>query len=559
MSLRRVGSVARALRVPGPTSRIAAAAALLLTGGGCATNALKLAPASPTQPWEPGQSRESLLIPGDVEAPPDAAAGASGFSVPRNPDAAVLRRAPSVRPGHVYRLPELIDIAQRNDTVTRIAWEQARQAALAAGMVESTFLPAISANVIGGYQTSSAPVSLPLGGDLDLTSSASGVVPSVALEWLVFDFGQREAALDAARETALAANVQFNGAHQQLIYDVARTYYEYGAARTSARIARRAEQNSRVLREAANERMESGVGTTVEVMQARQQVAEAKLRRVQAQGTERDAYQALLAAMGVPPTTEIEVGDASGRRLPRAVNLPVEEMIRLALSRRPDVLASYAAVNAARAGVNEAEADFLPKVYLAGVAASDEATFETGDLPTIDQQASASGIFVGVTVPLYDSGLRDARVKSAKSRVAAAKQVFAKTQDEAAREVVVAADTLRTALESYHAAVSLVEAAATTFDAALDAYRNGVGTMTAVAVADDELLDARQARADAHAASLVAGTNLAFVLGAMTSPDVPAAVLGPGGFNRRVSGAAGQGRGSERWESDVRLAPPASR
>ena len=37
----------------------------------------------------------------------------------------------------LYSLPQLIDLAQRSNPDTRVAWEQARQAALAVGMAES--------------------------------------------------------------------------------------------------------------------------------------------------------------------------------------------------------------------------------------------------------------------------------------------------------------------------------------------------------------------------------------------------------------------------------------
>ena len=87
----------------------------------------------------------------------------------------------------------------------------------------------------------------------------------------------------------------------------------------------------------------------------------------------------------------------------------------------------------------------------------------------------------------------------------------------AVTEIVTASNALRTSLESYKAASSLVTAASTTYDAALAAYQNGVGTVTAVTAADNALLDAKQAQADSHAAALTGAANLAFVVGAMTS------------------------------------------
>lgn len=101
------------------------------------------------------------------------------------------------------------------------------------------------------------------------------------------------------------------------------------------------------------------------------------------------------------------------------------------------------------------------------------------------------------------------------------------TQDAAAREIVIASDTLRTALAAYVAATELTIAAEVTYDAALQSYRSGVGTITDATAADSGLLDARQSLSDAHAAALVAASTLAFALGNLTSQESPSRTSGP--------------------------------
>ncbi|RXA94436.1 MULTISPECIES: TolC family protein [Yersinia] len=475
---------------------------------GCATDRLDLAPTSYSEPWTP-----------DVNA--GASVGTSNFSVPSNPQVAELPPSPTIKSEHIYSLPELIDIAQNQNPDTRIAWQQARQAALAVGMGEAIFLPMISASVIGGYQNTTTPLPYAIGGEKDFKTSGSAVVPALALQWLIFDFGQRSALLEAAKHTSYAANVSFNGMHQKLIYDVTRTYFQYGAAQTQTQIAEQTLSNSLKIQDAAEQRRKNGIATSVEVALARQQVAQSKLRSVVAKGTERDAYLALLGAMGVSPSLAIKVSYAEDRALPDVASPPTEKMIRLALSQRPDVLASYAAAQAASAGIKAAEADFLPKVYLAGAVAGGDGRFDIQGLPGISQQTSSSSILVGVSVPIYDGGIRAARVKEAESRAAAAAEGFKKTQELAVREIVVAADTLRSALESNQAALELVKTSFIAYDAALESYRNGVGTITVANEAANGLLNAQQMSTDAHAASLVAAANLAFVMGKMTRASEP--------------------------------------
>jgi len=182
-------------------------------------------------------------------------------------------------------------------------------------------------------------------------------------------------------------------------------------------------------------------------------------------------------------------------------------------------------MQATESGIDAAKAGFLPKVYLAAVAAGGSANLSAGGLPTIGQSASTSGVLMGVTVPIFTGGLRVAQLRNAESVAAASKETFEKTKDDAAREIVVSAETLRSALASYQAATALVSAASVTYDAAFDSYRAGVGNITEATAADSGLLDARQAQADAHAAALVAAANLAFMLGDMTSGQVATRLL----------------------------------
>ena len=280
--------------------------------------------------------------------------------------------------------------------------------------------------------------------------------------------------------------------------------------------------NSRKIEDAAQARAQKGVGTTVELAQARQAVAQAQFGLVQAQGTEKDTYQALLASMGVSPMTKMRIKEPGSRRLPQDVGKPTEAMIKAALARRPDVLASFSAMKASESGIKAAQAELMPKVFLGAVAATGNTNLSASGLPTIGQQASASGVMIGATLPLFDGGLRQAQLANAQSLAAASAATFEKTRDAAAREIIVSTDALRSALASHKAASALTQASAVTYDAALDSYRAGIGNITVATAADSGLLAARQTEADSYTASLVAAANLAFVLGAMTSGDTVA-------------------------------------
>ncbi|MGE4126375.1 MAG: TolC family protein [Pusillimonas sp.] len=208
--------------------RTACAVATTLLLSACANTALERAPRSPDTPWQAG-NRAPLATANDTVKPANTT---PGFSIPA---VAALGKLPTdidIDPNKAYSLPELIDIAQRGHPDTRLAWNRARQAALSAGMVEATFLPMLSANVVGGYQRARYPLPENITGIRDINTELNGVVPALALGWLIFDFGQRKALYDAASELSFAQNVLFNAAHQKVIRDVTDQFYQYSMART---------------------------------------------------------------------------------------------------------------------------------------------------------------------------------------------------------------------------------------------------------------------------------------------------------------------------------------
>ena len=64
---------------------------------------------------------------------------------------------PPLDPQRRYELVELIDLAERVNPETRVAWEAARQAAIGGGLVESEYFPVLTLTALGGYQSTAFP------------------------------------------------------------------------------------------------------------------------------------------------------------------------------------------------------------------------------------------------------------------------------------------------------------------------------------------------------------------------------------------------------------------
>ncbi|MET3926320.1 TolC family protein [Devosia sp. 2618] len=485
----------------------------------CSSSALKLASASPTTPYQGTAGQPAIN------------GGGADFGVAPDLSMPIVIAAPKLSSSHTYSLPELIDIAQLSNPVTRAAWQRAREAAAAAGAVEATYLPILTADVLAGYAVTSNTVpgiNTPLVtvNSGTVTTSGMQVSPALAVKWLLFDFGGRDAARASAQQLSFAADVTFNAAHQKLIFDVSNAFFQFSAARSQTRINRESLDNAKVVLSAAEARLGQGIATTMEVAQAKQQVAQAEFDLTQATGRERNTYHYLLESMGISPTTKINVQDISGRALPRVVPTDLDNLIVASLQRRPDVQAAFARVKANKEGIAAARAEFMPKVALTGTVnqtighySVDDSSF--GTLASVDVNQPNAAVLVGLSLPLFDGGLRDARMQAAVAQSAASEQEFAQLQNLAAREIVVGYDVLRTSLSGYAAATALVNAAQTNYDAALDYYKNGLGTLADISIAQTGLLKAQYARAQARSDSLSAAATMAFATGQLTNAGVP--------------------------------------
>src|SRR6516162_8348955 len=324
---------------------------------GACNDTSDLAPASPDTPWQFEPSKEATGAAALV------APGARRFSVPDNP-AVQLPSPADIDPNHVYSLVELIDIAQRRNPATRVAWEQARQAAIDVGIARAAYLPALTASAIVGVEHVVFPFPSNLVPQGFITANAQEAIPQLAVNYLLLDFGGRAAAVEAAGQLSIAGNVAFTAAHQQLIFNVARAYFTLDGADAAVRAARQGLADAQVVQQSAEALFGRGLDTIVDVQLARRATAQARYDLAQANTAQHDAMYTLLAAMDLPPTTKLRVAGASERPLPPRTGRAVDDVLSDALRQRPDLLAGVAKLRSSDAEIVAARSTLFPKLLL---------------------------------------------------------------------------------------------------------------------------------------------------------------------------------------------------
>ncbi|HXJ34584.1 MAG TPA: TolC family protein [Candidatus Eisenbacteria bacterium] len=424
----------------------------------------------------------------------------------------------SIDPRKTYELGELIDVAQRTNPETRVAWERARQAAIAAGLVEGSYYPVLALVATGAVAHVPLPIPTTVVPGGVFTADTQFVIPALSLEWLLLDFGRRRALVDAAQALTMEATAGFNAKHQQIVFDVTRQFHALTAVRGKVAADRAALASARSLEAAAAERKQNGLATLPEVLQAQEETARATYELEDALAEEHDARMALLETIGIRPGTPIDVADVSQQPLPPALDESVDEAIDRALTQRPDLIARLASVRVKEAEVRKANADYWPRLVARTAVASN-----------IGQLKVEDSAYQGVHELQYDAGFRFEwtlfegferrnKVYLAESRQQEAEDELDHAKDKAVREVWKAYNDTKVALAKHHAAAALLAASDKAWAATLESYQNGLATFPDVREAERNLARARTLDQAARAEVLTRAAAFALSTGDLARP-----------------------------------------
>jgi outer membrane protein len=438
------------------------------------------------------------------------------------PDSAI-RRAASLEAGSSewvqkpYDLPGLIDLAQRTNPETRVAWEAARAAAAGVGLAESAYLPQLTLEALGGYQQTPLPIPKNLVPKGYFVSDSREIIPSLAVKWLLFDFGRRDATLEAARADSFVANAGFTAVHHKLVLDVSQTYFALGAARGRLRAAQKALATAQTVEAATSAKRERGLATIVALTQAQRQTAQARYSLAAAQGAATTALADLVAAIGIPAATPLEVVDGTDLPLPDSPTQSIAATLNAALARRPDIIAALGNVDAAQASLKAAQRAYRPSIGLSARVFQNFGSLSSdgGSTSTVDH--TGESLLLSFSVPLFDGGERADQISIARARLRESQANLEQARDGVAQQVVQAYDGLLTSLAEYEAAQALRQAADTSYDAALSSYQQGVGTYTDLATEENAVAEAENQVEDARAGAHTAAAELAFAVGRISA------------------------------------------
>jgi len=413
-----------------------------------------------------------------------------------------------VDPARTYSLAELIDLAQRHNPETRVAWEQARAQAAALGVARSELYPTLTAAALARADRTDILV-----GNAFIRQDRRSAALAFDLTYMVFDFGGRAGRIESARSETLASNFAFNDTHRKIIFQVSDAYYRLLNASGQEDAARASLANAQTVQRAAEERLPNGLATLPDVLEARSAAAQADYELQAALGAREIALGNLAMAIGAMPSADLKVQPLGDVVQPDSFSTTVDEAIDRALAQRPDLMQRMAEIRSADARTQEARAAFYPTLSFRAQPAPELLRGLQRTYPW----THADGVFGGVGLSLdwkvFDGGARSRAMAEAQAVSAAARARAASAGDQIANDVWTAYSQFTTALRRRQAATALLDSAGQSYAAALESYTLGLRSLLDVSAAQRTLAQARSADVLARTQALAALADLAFQTG----------------------------------------------
>ncbi|HKS25657.1 MAG TPA: TolC family protein [Thermoanaerobaculia bacterium] len=441
-----------------------------------------------------------------VDNPGTAPAPATAWTPPASAVPPVTKFESTLPANTTLTLADVVNIAVANNPQTREAWLNARTAEANLGSRQSAYYPEVDLNATAGRSIVGASPGR-------ASASSTTVAPSLALSYLLFDFGGRAATVEEARQTLIAADFEHNQAIQNVVLTAETSYFQYLDAKAllGAQAGTLKERQAEL--DTANARHDAGLATIADVLQARTALSQAQLTYETIEGNLRTIEGTLATAMGLPATTHFDFGELPSTVATDETSQAVDALIAQATVDRPDLAAARADAERARAHITEVRSAYLPSLTL------NSTTGRTFFLaPNALNATNSFSASIGLRFPLF-TGFRNVfDERAARLQAELALEDVRDLTQQVGLQVWSSYYAVQTAKQRVTTSRDLLASAQESANVAAARYREGVGTILDVLTAQSALETARAQEVQSRADYLLALAELAHATGKLGAP-----------------------------------------
>jgi outer membrane protein len=418
------------------------------------------------------------------------------------------------------RLEEAVDRALCDNPKTREAWANVKVQAAAVGVAKAAYLPTLSGNWQDVRDDSVTNVTnYPTLSSADRSTVQNG---SISLNWVLYDFGGRKAALRNAQGLLAAARANQDATLQVAFSTVATDYYAAQAAAGKLLTSQETEQISHDSFVAASARVRNGVAAITDQLQAQTSYAQATYNRAKAEGDLQTALGTLASDMNLNPGQPISIPSVADGVMPdRDFTESVADLIDEAERIHPSIAAARAQLDAAIAKERQTRAEGLPNISFVAKYSHNN---QPASLGLGEPQFPATGhdwyFGVQVQIPLFEGFGRTYQVRQAEAQIEVQQSTLDEARQQVSLDVWKSYQALQTDTDNLDNTAALLQIAQRSFDAAKHRYVSGVGNILELLNAQSSLSDANRQRIQALTDWRAARLQLAAKIGRLSISDL---------------------------------------
>lgn len=414
-------------------------------------------------------------------------------------DCATIRTMPSGE----QSLSDIINLGLCRNPQTAAAYASMRSSHFNKNAAYSNYLPSVNASISAGKNYKNR--------DWDDWNYGA----SISASYLIFDFGKRTADMNQTIATYRAVGFDYDETVQNYIYSLIGAYYELLNADADVKSAESALTVAQTAKDTADKKFRAGSVAKADVYKAETTLASSQLSLERAKNNREIARGTLLTKLSFPADQEIKIADMSSSFGSNAESENIDELIKIAQKKRPDLLKASANKDAAWHKRNSAFLRNLPSI-----SASGSVSWNEEKLPGVfepDSNKLNGSIGIRASMPLFAGFANMYGLRAAESDYERAKYNEQQITNNAMMDVFSAYQNYKTAQTVLQHTETLLKSATENERVTSGMYRVGRATMLDWQTAQSELINAQKQNNSAKYDLFIKRASVALAIGDIKS------------------------------------------
>ena len=425
-------------------------------------------------------------------------------------DCATMRRVPD----GVQSLQDVINLGLCRNPQTAAAYAALRSSRFNKNAAYSKYLPSVSAGISTGRNYVSKDSAIK-NNQQQGWGDWSSYGASLSASYLIFDFGKRESDFAQTLATYRAAGFDYDETIQNFIYGLVGAYYELLNADADVESAQSALKVAQTAKDTADKKYKAGSVAKADVYKAETTLASSQLSLERAKNNREITKGTLLTRLSFPADQEIEIADMSSTFGTETENESIDELIKVAREKRPDLLKAAANKDSAWHKRNSAFLQNLPRIEASGGISWNEHKFVDSFSPDSDKLNGS--LSIRASMPIFAGFANVNNVRSAEADYERAKYNEQQTKNAAMMDVFTAYQNYKTAQTVLKHTAALLKSATESERVTAGMYKVGRATMLDWQTAQSELVNAQKQNNSAKYDLFVKRAAVALAIGDIKS------------------------------------------